>query len=45
MAGEEIERLQIEAKTAMLVAVDGSERLIAVADTVKHGSRRRSPVA
>jgi Cu+-exporting ATPase len=34
-----VERLQSEAKTAMLVAVDGSVRgVIAVADTVKDGS-------
>ncbi len=36
----EIDRLQAEAKTAMLVAVDGQVRgIIAVADTVKDGSR------
>lgn len=36
----EIERLQAEAKTAMLVAVDGEVRgIIAVADTIKDGSR------
>ncbi len=36
---KEIERLQTEAKTAMLVAVDGVVRgIIAVADTVKDGS-------
>ncbi len=35
----EVERLQSEAKTAMLVAVDGSVRgVIAVADTLKEGS-------
>jgi Cu+-exporting ATPase len=35
----EIERLQAEAKTAMLVAVDGQVRgIIAVADTLKEGS-------
>jgi Cu+-exporting ATPase len=35
-----VERLQSEAKTAMLVAVDGQVRgVIAVADTVKDGSR------
>jgi P-type Cu+ transporter len=35
----EVERLQSEAKTAILVAVDGSVRgVIAVADTVKEGS-------
>jgi P-type Cu+ transporter len=35
----EVERLQTEAKTAMLVAVDGQVRgVIAVADTVKDGS-------
>jgi len=35
----ELERLQSEAKTAMLVAVDGAVRgLIAVADTLKDGS-------
>ncbi|KAF0108844.1 MAG: Cu2+-exporting ATPase [Anaerolineaceae bacterium] len=35
----EVERLQSEAKTAMLVAVDGSVRgVIAVADTLKDGS-------
>jgi len=38
LAGE-VERLQNEAKTAMLVAVDGGVRgVIAVADTVKDGS-------
>jgi P-type Cu+ transporter len=36
----EVERLQSEAKTAMLVAIDGSvSGLIAVADTVKEGSK------
>jgi len=36
----EVERLQSEAKTAMLVAVDGAvSGLIAVADTVKDGSK------
>ena len=36
----EVERLQSEAKTAMLVAVDGSVRgVIAVADTLKDGSK------
>jgi Cu+-exporting ATPase len=36
----EVDRLQAEAKTAMLVAVDGTVRgVIAVADTVKDGSR------
>lgn len=36
----EIERLQNEAKTAMLVAVDGEVRgIVGVADTVKEGSR------
>lgn len=36
----EVARLQSEAKTAMLVAVDGKvEGIIAVADTVKEGSR------
>ena len=35
----EVERLQAEAKTAMLVAVDGAVRgVIAVADTIKDGS-------
>ena len=35
----ELERLQAEAKTAMLVAIDGQVRgLVAVADTVKDGS-------
>jgi P-type Cu+ transporter len=35
----EVERLQAEAKTAMLVAVDGTVRgVIAVADTIKDGS-------
>ena len=37
---EEVERRQAEAKTAMLVAVDGQVRgIIAVADTVKDGSK------
>ena len=37
---EHVERLQAEAKTAMLVAVDGSVRgVIAVADTVKDSSQ------
>jgi Cu+-exporting ATPase len=37
---KEVERLQSEAKTAMLVAVDGAVRgVIAVADTVKDGSQ------
>jgi Cu+-exporting ATPase len=37
--GPEVERLQGEAKTAMLVAVDGAVRgVIAVADTLKDGS-------
>ncbi len=37
---DDVERLQREAKTAMLVAVDGAVRgVIAVADTVKDGSR------
>ncbi len=37
--GAEVERLQSEAKTAMLVAVDGQVAgIIAVADTVKDGS-------
>jgi P-type Cu+ transporter len=37
---KEVERLQSEAKTAMLVAVDGQVRgIIAVADTVKDGSK------
>jgi Cu+-exporting ATPase len=37
---KEVERLQSEAKTAMLVAVDGSVRgVIAVADTLKDGSQ------
>ncbi|HEX7620537.1 MAG TPA: heavy metal translocating P-type ATPase [Anaerolineales bacterium] len=37
---KDIERLQSEAKTAMLVAVDGQVRgIIAVADTVKDGSK------
>lgn len=37
---KEVERLQSEAKTAMLVAVDGAVRgVIAVADTVKDGSK------
>ncbi|MDI6769981.1 MAG: heavy metal translocating P-type ATPase [Anaerolineales bacterium] len=37
---KEVERLQSEAKTAMLVAVDGQVRgVIAVADTVKDGSK------
>ena len=36
----DVERLQAQAKTAMLVAVDGEVRgIIAVADTVKEGSR------
>lgn len=36
----EVERLQAEAKTAMLVAVDGSVRgIIAVADTLKESSK------
>ena len=36
----DVERLQAEAKTAMLVAIDGEVRgIIAVADTVKDGSR------
>ena len=36
---KEVDRLQTEAKTAMLVAVDGQVRgIIAVADTVKDGS-------
>ncbi len=36
----EVERLQSEAKTAMLVAVDGKvEGIIAVADTLKDGSK------
>jgi Cu+-exporting ATPase len=36
----EIDRLQSEAKTAMLVAIDGQVRgIIAVADTVKDGSK------
>jgi Cu+-exporting ATPase len=36
----DVERLQSEAKTAMLVAVDGQVRgIIAVADTVKDGSK------
>ena len=36
----DVERLQAEAKTAMLVAVDGQVRgIIAVADTVKDGSK------
>ncbi len=36
----EVERLQSEAKTAMLVAVDGSVvGVIAVADTLKDGSK------
>jgi Cu+-exporting ATPase len=36
----EVDRLQAEAKTAMLVAVDGrAEGVIAVADTIKEGSR------
>jgi Cu+-exporting ATPase len=36
----EVERLQSEAKTAMVVAVDGSVRgVIAVADTLKDGSK------
>jgi P-type Cu+ transporter len=38
--GSEVERLQSEAKTAMVVAVDGSvQGVIAVADTVKDGSK------
>jgi Cu+-exporting ATPase len=38
--GPEVERLQSEAKTAMLVAVDGAVRgVIAVADTLKDGSQ------
>jgi Cu+-exporting ATPase len=38
--GPEVERLQSEAKTAMLVAVDGRlGGVIAVADTIKEGSR------
>jgi len=38
--GEEVDRLQSEAKTAMLVAVDGSvSGVIAVADTLKDGSQ------
>ncbi len=37
----EVERLQSEAKTAMLVAVDGQVHgIIAVADTLKEGSRQ-----
>jgi len=37
---KDVERLQSEAKTAMLVAVDGQVRgVIAVADTVKDGSK------
>ncbi|MBW8011191.1 MAG: copper-translocating P-type ATPase [Chloroflexi bacterium] len=37
--GSEVERLQIEGKTAMLVAVDGAvQGVIAVADTVKDNS-------
>ncbi len=37
---QQVERLQSEAKTAMLVAVDGQVRgVIAVADTIKDGSR------
>jgi Cu+-exporting ATPase len=37
---EDVERLQAEAKTAMLVAVDGEVRgVVAVADTLKDGSR------
>jgi Cu+-exporting ATPase len=37
---KEVDRLQSEAKTAMLVAVDGQVRgIIAVADTVKDGSK------
>ncbi len=36
----EVEKLQAEAKTAMLVSVDGHVRgIIAVADTIKEGSR------
>ncbi len=38
--GKDVTRLQAEAKTAMLVAVDGEIKgLIAVADTIKEGSR------
>jgi len=38
---QQVERLQSEAKTAMLVAVDGKVRgIIAVADTVKDGSKQ-----
>ena len=38
--GPEVERLQSEAKTAILVAVDGAVRgVIAVADTLKDGSQ------
>lgn len=38
---KEVERLQQEAKTAILVALDGNVRgVIAVADTVKEGSRQ-----
>ena len=38
--GKNVERLQAEAKTAMLVAVDGKVHgVIAVADTVKEGSQ------
>ncbi len=37
---QDVDRLQMEAKTAMLVAVDGQVRgIIAVADTVKDGSK------
>jgi Cu+-exporting ATPase len=37
----EIERLQAEAKTAMLIAVDGQvQGIIAVADTIKDGSQQ-----
>jgi len=37
---KDVERLQAEAKTAMLVAVDGAVRgIIAVADTIKDGSK------
>ena len=40
-----VDRLQGEAKTAMLVAVDGAVRgVIAVADTVKEARGRRSPI-
>jgi Cu+-exporting ATPase len=38
---QEVERIQANAKTAMLVAVDGEVKgLIAVADTIKDGSRQ-----